>query len=703
MSKPARSVLSALMALALGGCAAHLQYNDKSYDFNLGGEKPATAAPGPNTLPLLYAIFQDHEVLQRDKPIHVWGTAKPADTVKVTLAGETADATADASGRWEAVLAPLKAGGPYELTATSSSGRTQTNNDVLIGDVFLCSGQSNMEFPERLASNYDADLNAATNTSIRLLHVQRFASAAPRDSFGADANWAVTSPETVREFSAVCYNFGKNLQPVVDIPIGLIEDSWGGSAIQTWISPEKMRALGGYEHQLAVMADYTNNPEASLNNWMNYTNGWWHDHDPASAATPAWRDPAYDDSSWDQIVPGGGWEGWGIKAFSAFDGIVWFRKSITLTAAQAQGDAVLSLGPVDDVDTTWINGVQVGGQEGWNTPRVYKVPAGTLHEGTNLIAVGVLDIGAGGGMWGTADTKTLKLADGTLLTLNTPWRYKISAPLSQTNGMGHAPWLKESGLSMLSNGMIRPLGPTAMRGILWYQGESDTWQPPEYGRLLPALIEDWRQKFGADLPFLVVQLAGFGPYVTNPEKSEWAELREVQRNVAGKIPNTGLAVTIDLGQTDNIHPTNKQEVGRRLALVAERLVYGMNIADSGPTPVAAVRKRNMVTVSFAHVEKGLAVYESKRPFGFQVCDAAKNCSFVDAIQNKDEIDLDVAHLRNAATVRYCWADSPICNVYNSEGLPAVPFEIAIAHAPQVGKQLVRKPRHQSLRSRRTGM
>jgi sialate O-acetylesterase len=242
-----------------------------------------------------------------------------------------------------------------------------------------------------------------------------------------------------------------------------------------------------------------------------------------------------------------------------------------------------------------------------------------------------------------------------------------------------------------------------MRGILWYQGESDTWQPPEYGRLLPALIEDWRQKFGADLPFLVVQLAGFGPYVTNPEKSEWAELREVQRNVAGKIPNTGLAVTIDLGQTDNIHPTNKQEVGRRLALVAERLVYGMNIADSGPTPVAAVRKRNMVTVSFAHVEKGLAVYESKRPFGFQVCDAAKNCSFVDAIQNKDEIDLDVAHLRNAATVRYCWADSPICNVYNSEGLPAVPFEIAIAHAPQVGKQLVRKPRHQSLRSRRTGM
>jgi sialate O-acetylesterase len=269
--------------------------------------------------------------------------------------------------------------------------------------------------------------------------------------------------------------------------------------------------------------------------------------------------------------------------------------------------------------------------------------------------------------------------------------------------MAHAPWLKESGLSMLYNGMIQPLGPTAMRAILWYQGESDTWQPPEYGRLLPALIEDWRHKFGADLPFIVVQLPNYGPYSTKPENSEWAELREVQRNVAGKTPNTGLAVTIDLGQTDNIHPTNKQEVGRRLALVAERLVYGMNVADSGPTPVAAVRTRGTVAVSFDHVGAGLVIYEYHRPVGFQICDAAKRCSFVHAIQNKDEIDLDVAHIRDAATVRYCWADSPICNVYNSEGLPAVPFEIPIAQASQVGKQLVRKPRHRRLRSGRTGM
>jgi sialate O-acetylesterase len=485
------------------------------------------------------------------------------------------------------------------------------------------------------------------------------------------------------------------------VPVGLIEDSWGGSVLQTWLGTEKVRALGGYEHQLDVMADYIRSPEASLRKWMEYTDGWWRAHDPGSMASPPWSDPAYDDSAWDQMIPAGDWEGWGVKSLSAFDGVVWMRKSFTLTAAQAKGDAVLALGPVDDIDTTWVNGVEVGGQEGWDTPRVYKVPAGTLHEGTNVIAVGVLDTGAGGGIWGPADAKTLKFADGTLLKLNTPWRYKISAPLTQTGGMAHAPWLKESGLSMLYDGMIVPLGPTAMRGILWYQGESDAWQPAEYGRLLPALIEDWRHKFGADLPFIVVQLPGYGPPGSKPGQSNWAELREVQRHVADQVPNTGLAVTIDLGQTDNIHPTNKQEVGRRLALVAERLIYGMNVVDSGPTPVAAVRTGNAVAVSFDHLAKGLVTYESNRPISFQVCDAAKHCSFVDATQNLYEIDLDVAQSPNATSVRYCWADSPICNVYNSENLPAVPFEMPITRATsaQSGTPLVRM---QPIRNKRSG-
>ena len=661
--------------------------------------KPEAAFP-PRPLTLLYTTFQDHAVLQRDKPIPVWGLTSPGAKVSVTFAGETASATADTSGKWSATLAPLEAGGPYQLTAQSSAGKSQTITDVMLGDVYLCSGQSNMEMPVRVASNYDADLNGASNTNIRLFHVQRFSSPVPRETFGLDASWSVTSPASVKEFSASCYYFSRELQPAVNVPIGLIEDSWGGSILQTWLSTEKVRALGGYEHQLDVMTDYVRSPEVSLKKWMEYTDGWWRAHDPASTASPPWRDPSYDDSTWDQIVPAGDWEGWGVNALGAFDGIVWMRKSFTLTAAEAKGDALLSLGPVDDIDTTWVNGVEVGSQEGWDTPRVYKVPDGTLHEGANLLAVGVLDTGAGGGIWGPADAKTLKLANGTLLKLNTPWRYKISAPLTQTGGMTHAPWLRESGLSMLHNGMILPLGQTQLRGILWYQGESDTWQPKEYGRVLPALIADWRQRFGADVPFIIVQLPGYGPSITKPNESKWADLREVQRHVADETPNTGLAVTIDLGERANIHPTNKQEVGRRLALVARKLIYGENIVASGPTPLTATQRGNTVAVRFTNLGSGLAIYESGRPISFELCDTAKHCSFADAIQNKDEIDLDAAQLTNAATVRFCWADSPICNVYNAEGLPAVPFEIPITRAApaQTKMPLVRKPNRKHFHS-----
>ena len=675
MSKPTRTILSAVLTVALGGCAAHLQVNEKSYDFNLGGAKPVAAAPGPNTAPLLHAIFQDHEVLQRDKPIPVWGMTNPGARVNVTLAGETAGATADASGKWQAVLAPLKAGGPYELTAKNDAGQSQTIGDVLIGDVYLCSGQSNMEMPLRVASNYDADLYGATNTSIRLFHVERFTSPLPRETFGSGASWSVTSPASVKEFSAACYFFGRDLQPVVNVPVGLIEDSWGGSVIQNWISADKMRELGGATQLLDMLAVYAASPQAGEKKWREFADAWWLSHDPASAAVPAWHDPAYDDSAWDQIVPTGTWREWNVSQLKDFNGVVWLRETVTLNASQAQGAAGLSLGAIDQADTTWVNGIEVGGSEGYDVPRVYNIPAGGLHEGKNVIAVGVL---GGSGMLVPADKMTLTFADGSIVRLTSPWRYKISAPVSETGHLPHIPWLY--------NGMIVPLGPTQLRGILWYQGESDAWQPKEYERQLPALIADWRTRFGAEVPFIIVQLTSFGPPSTKPKESQWAEVREVQRDVADKTPNAGLAVTIDIGQSDNIHPTNKQEV-----------IYGENLVASSPTPLSAIRNGNTVAVRFADLAKGIAVYESNRPIGFQLCDKAKHCRFVDATVTKGQIELEASHVREAASVRFCWADSPICNVYNSEGLPAVPFEIPIVQAARIGKTLIRSPRHNSNR------
>ncbi|MGA7674447.1 MAG: sialate O-acetylesterase [Rhizomicrobium sp.] len=685
MGKSPWTTLAVALAFVLGGCASSpfsaFFTSTSPAAASLPAVKPEETFP-PRPLTLLYTTFQDHAVLQRDKPIHVWGLTGPGAQVSVTLAGETASATADSKGNWQTVLAPLAAGGPYELTATSSSGQTQTNKDVLIGDVYLCSGQSNMEMPLRVASNYDADIRNAQNTKIRLFHVQRFSSPLPSRTFGADASWSVASPESVKEFSAACYLFGRELQSAANVPIGLIESSWGGANIQAWISADTLRALGGFDEQLDILSIYATAPKTAEAKWRAFAHAWWLKHDPASTASPPWSDPAYDDSSWEQIVQTGSWREWNVPLMKKFDGTVWLRKGFELSAKQAAGVAVLSLGAADQADTTWVNGVEVGDMGGYDVDRLYDISAGTLHEGKNLLAVGVL---GGAGLLNPAEQITLKCADGSVIRLSGTWRFRTSAPMSQTGHIPYVPWLKQFGLSVLYNGEIVPLGPTSVRGILWYQGESDAWQPQEYGRLLQALIEDWRKQFGADVPFIVVQLPGYGPPSTKPEESMWAELRETQRRVVDETPNTGLAVTIDLGQTDNIHPTNKQEVGRRLALVAEHLIYGMNVADSGPTPMAAVRKGNTIAVSFAHLEKGLAIYESKRPIGFQVCDKTKVCSFVDAMQNKDEIDLDVTHIRDTATVRYCWADSPICNVYNSEALPAVPFEIPITEATRLRK------------------
>ena len=627
--------------------------------------------------PLLYPLFQDHAVLQRDRPINVWGHAAPSADVTVSVAGETATAHADASGHWKASLPPLSAGGPYALTAHSSAGESQTLNDILVGDVFLCSGQSNMELHVYEAAQSYLEISGAANDRIRLLTVERFSSASPKDSFGAPVHWAAVTPASVRDFSAVCYFFGRELQKSVNVPIGLIHSSWGGSLIESWIDAPLARQLGGYDEPLRVLGHYVTSPAAAEADWRQRMELWWQAHDPATSAAVPWSAPEFDDSAWPTMTLTGWWESWGVKDLAEFDGIVWFRTTVNLTKAQAEGDATLSLGPVDDIDTTWINGHHIGGLEGWDLPRVYTVPAGTLHEGANVIAVGVLDTGAGGGMYGPAAKKTLKLANGTMIPLSTPWRYRISAPLKQTGSAPHAPWRNESGLTTLYNGMIAPVAPYGLRGVVWYQGEANTENPKEYARLLPGMMAEWRSAFGAaELPFLIVQLPGFGPPSNVPEESGWAQLREVQRKVVANDPRAGLAVTVDLGDRNNVHPTNKQDVGVRLSLAARRLIYGEIVIDSGPTPVAATRENGKIAVTFDHAAK-LMTYSADRIIGFELCDAQKHCSFADAVVDGNRAILDAARVPAAAFVRFCWGDSPVCNLYNAENLPAVPFEMAV--------------------------
>ena len=399
---------------------------------------------------------------------------------------------------------------------------------------------------------------------------------------------------------------------------------------------------------------------------------WFDAHDPAMKGTPSWFDPALDDSSWDANVPVSGWRPWAKLA--KFDGILWVRKTITLSAEEAQGSATLTLGQISNYDLAFVNGTEVGAGEGYDVVRNYTVPAGTLHEGKNVIAVGMV---VGGGFLDPAEKMSLKLASGTAKPLTGPWAWKTSAPADHLPQLPHQPWLNQFGVSTLYNGQIVPLGETHIRGIVWYQGETDADQPAEYRRLLKALIEDWRGKFGDNTPFYIVQLPSFGPQRAAPGKSSWAATRESQRIVVAETPNTGLAVATDLGVTNNIHPQMKQEVGRRLALLARQQIYGQLIEGSSPTPLTAARSGKTVTVKFDHVAKGLETREWNRAIGFSLCEAPDRCAYVDGIVGKDTVTLDASHHPKALSVRFCWADSPLCNLVSSEELPAVPFELPI--------------------------
>lgn len=639
---------------------------------------PAAApTPAAGSGALLYTTFQNHAVLQRGVPIPVWGRTAPGALVTVRMAGEKASAQARSDGQWMTRLGALPAGGPYSLSVSSSTGARRTITDVMMGDVYLCSGQSNMEYPTRIASGYDSAVDSARDSLIRLFHVQRFRSVVPRTSFGAGARWRVVSPQSVRQFSAVCYLFGRDLQPTIGVPVGLIESAWGGSLIQAWIGPRQICRLGGFARYLHLLSVYRTSPQAAWRDWDRIAATWWRRHDPASSAHSPWYSASYDDASWAPVVPIGTWRVWNVPRLKTFNGLVWLRKTFTLGAGDAGRKAVLSLGAIDQSDITWVDGVEVGASEGYDVPRVYDIPAGVLHAGRNVLAIGIF---GGAGLLSPASQLTVRLADGRLVRLAGRWRYRTSAPMERTGQIPHVPWLNQFGLTDLHDGMIRPLGATRVRGIVWYQGESDADQPRAYARLLPALIRDWRHQFGADTPFLIVQLPGFMAYHRKPRPSDWARLREVQRRVAADTPHAGLAVTIDIGSRRIIHPADKADVGLRLALLARRLIYHQNVVGRGPTPIAAWRSGATVTVRFQTHRGGLESEESNRPIGFQLCTSAAHCAFIDARQHGHEVDLDASVMPAATLVRYCWDDSPICNLYDREGLPAVPFELPILQA-----------------------
>ncbi len=622
--------------------------------------------------PLLAEMFQDHAVLQRDRPLTIWGQATAGETVTLKLGGQTLTATADAKGQWRVSSPATPAGGPHTLEIVTASGVKQTARDVMFGDVFLCSGQSNMEWNVQGTIGSQGAIATAKDDAIRMMTVAKTQSLTPSDTFLSPVRWQVASPETVPNWSAVCYYYARELKRTINVPIGLINASWGGSNIRPWMSEKALREIGGYNDQLDLMTVYARNVSAGTTRWGANFETWWAanggEGKPWTAAPKAI-------AAWDKVPDiSKNWEQWGASEFAAYNGGLWYAATVKLTAAQAKGAATLNLGTIDEIDQTWVNGKPAGYTSGAGTPRVYKLPVGALKAGENTIVINAVDTWGAGGVYG-AGPRNLTLADGTTIAL-TDWRFqRVEKTVPQPP---RAPWDATGGLMTLYNAMIAPIGPYGLKAALWYQGESNTGEAEAYAGLLGGMMKDWRGQFGPDLPFLIVQLSNYGARPTEPVESGWARLQDQQRLAVARDGNAALAVTVDIGDPNDIHPLDKNTVGKRLARGARSVIYKENITPSGPQPQSAIRAGDTVTVNFTDIDGGLISYSTDKPISFELCDSNRGpCTYAAAQLSGNSVTLKAPNAATAQYVRYCWADSPTCTLYDRAGLPAGPFEIAI--------------------------
>jgi sialate O-acetylesterase len=573
---------------------------------------------------------------------------------------------ADAKGRWQAEFPARTAGSSLSIKVSAIDGSASAD-DIAIGDVWLCSGQSNMEYPTRRALNGDSEVAGANDADLRLMKVPQQLAESPQRSFAKVPSWQPTTPDSVKDFSAACYFMTRELRAVEKVPIGAIDDTWGGTPIRQWMNEAAVRASGGGALVDEVEAHRTN-PQLATKRFGERWEQWWRSRTGDKAGAEPWN--ASDRLAWKPVPKISHWDEWD-DSWKSFDGAVWFRRRLTLTPAEAAQGASLSLGVFDDLDQTWVNGVSVGGTNDWSAERTYALPKGVLRAGENELLIYVRDNWGPGGMVGPAEKMKLDFADGHSQPLGAGWQYSVI-----DNGVGAPPtepWQGVSGVSGIYNAMVAPLGPIGVRGVAWYQGEADVGEPG-YDKRLAAWMGNWRAQFrDPSLPFLIVGLAGFGKPVSAPAESGWAATINEQRLGVVNDGHAALASAIDLGEPNDIHPANKQEVGRRLALAARNLVY-RDGGTVGPLPMSASRSGSNVVVKFT---KPLQVLSSGRPATFELCGAVKgSCRYADARVNGDTVEI-TGDGQPVTRVRYAWADYPVVNLYDQDMLPAPVFEIAV--------------------------
>lgn len=619
--------------------------------------------------------FSNHMVLQRGRPVVLRGDGLAGTTVTAAFGAARVQTTVDAAGRWQVVLPPTASGGD-RLDVSDSTGAALSLTDVVPGDVFLCSGQSNMDLPVSDTAYPRRTAEEAEGAPIRLLKIRRTSSAGAVQKIVPDTPWALAGPASLPTFSAACWHMARRLSAAApEVPIGLIQASWGGASIEDWIDPAVLGALPEHRASADLLRRFAADPAAATAEVAAATEAW------AAAAEPDGRDRAYtseafDDSAWGDIALPGAWERSGIPALAAFDGLMWFRRSFDLSADQAGRRAVLNLGRIDERDQVWVNGRSVGAGLTATETRRYALPAGLLRPGRNLVVIRVIDERGGGGLSGRTPDLRLDLAGTDAVSLAGDWRYQTGAARRQwTSAPPFVPWAAPRGMGTMWNGMIAPLEGFPLKGIAWYQGETNTADADAYADLLRLWAASWRRHFNdPDLAVVVAQLPGYGPRTASPTDSDWARLREAQRRTVDADPRMGLAVLIDQGVSHDIHPAHKEVVGERLANEMLRLAYAAP-APRAPSPLDVRRTSQGIQVRFAHADDGLIVYGSHDAAGFELCNGAAVCRFVPATVQGDTVVLPADP--TAQEVRYGWQGSPPVNLYGAEGLPATPFKLAI--------------------------
>lgn len=638
------------------------------------------------------AIFSDNMVLQQNSKVNFWGQALPGEKVLITTTfNQKVQAVVQKDGLWETKLQTPKAGGPYEINIKIGDSNI-TYRNVMIGEVWLCSGQSNMEMPlsgfspRDSVSNSSNEIKNASNKNIRLFTVSRAYSNKPE--FNCSGSWVESSPETAAKFSATAYFFGKKLYSELRVPIGLISSNWGGTAVESWISKKYLSSVPGYQPVINKI-DSSGEGIKKMNAWlknfpvidmnkMQSENKWevldFNDKECSL--------PNFDDSKWPEMKLPAYFE----TVLGEFDGAVWFRKKIEIPSGWLNKDLVIKLGPIDDMDATFINGKKVGGYEKegfWQADRIYNVPAAMVTDTTFVVAVRVIDLQGGGGIYGAKEKLKISLKNGSdNIPLYGEWKYLPVAEYSNSKfyvfGSKDEIYLTKPKLAFylsayipttLYNGMISPLIPYTIKGVIWYQGEANTGEPEKYKNLFSLMIRNWREEWKeGNFPFYYVQIA---PYEYG-DKTKSERLREAQL-FSLSVPNTGMAVTMDIGNPSNIHPADKTDVGYRLAYWALAKNYGKSVYYSGPVYKSMKILKDRIVLSFDYADGGLVLKDRNGENNFEI--SGKDKIFKKAVVKIDGKNLIIYcnEIKNPVAVRYAWSNTAEATLFNKKDLPASSF------------------------------